>query len=135
MAWDDEVKVGDRTGEREEVVESLVRDAEGFLRKDKDEDEEGGEGEKEGEKERVEVTGGSRQKIGKEVPKPVERISDADRRGDERSLSRKMERTLYLLVQKNGVWGFPTSRLGPKESLHTVSIPPLPLPLPNTLAT
>ncbi|KAL8792715.1 MAG: hypothetical protein Q9195_004690 [Heterodermia aff. obscurata] len=32
-----------------------------------------------------------------------------------------MERTLYLLVQKNGAWAFPSSRLGAKESLHTAA--------------
>ncbi|KAG7005415.1 50S ribosomal subunit L30 [Physcia stellaris] len=113
--WDDEVRVGDGVGERERVVEALVREAEGFLRRDSDI---GG----------VEGVEGGGKRRGEEVPKPVGRVSEADRKGDLRSLSRRMERTLYLLVQKEGKdkgkegeWGFPRSRLGPKESLYTAA--------------
>lgn len=117
--------MGDGVGERERVVEALVKEAEGFLRKDSDigsaEGLEGAKGEVGGEK-------GLGKRRGEEVPKPVGRVGEADRKGDLRSLSRRMERTLYLLVQKEGKnkgkeggWGFPRSRLGPKESLYTVS--------------
>ena len=130
--------MGDGVGERERVVEALVKEAEGFLRRDSDigsvtegEGVDGG-----GEKWEVSGEKGLGKRRGEEVPKPVGRVSEADRKGDLRSLSRRMERTLYLLVQqegkdkgKDGAWGFPRSRLGPKESLYTVSFE-LPLFLP-----
>lgn len=113
--WNDEVLVGDRTSEPEEQVNALIVDAEGFLRKEE------GEGEV-----AVDVGGeglGARSKKEEVIQRPVERVGEADRSGDERSLSRRMERTLYLLVKGEGekeAWGFPTSWLGGKESLYTV---------------
>ena len=57
-----------------------------------------------------------------EVERPYPRVTEADKNGDVRSLNRLLQRTLYLLVksEKNGRWGFPSSFLMGKESLHTV---------------
>lgn len=54
--------------------------------------------------------------------RPMPRITEADRTGDERSLNRALARTLYLLVKgKDGKWTFPGDALLKKESLHLVS--------------
>ena len=106
-------------------MEALVKDAEDFLKRD----EVGQEG-LGAEAEVAGVEGGSAAHVGgglgvgkrrnEEVPKPVGRVSEADRTGDQRSLSRKMDRTLYLLVKGQKGWGFPMDGLGGKESLYTV---------------
>lgn len=66
---------------------------------------------------------------GKEVPveerrpveRPLSRITDADRRGDVRRLDRKLDRTLYLVVEREtGGWGFPCLDVGVGEGLHEV---------------
>ncbi len=106
--WNDEVLVGDRTGEPEEIMEKLVGDA------------------------AVEVKG--RAEAGEEVrvlevERPLPRRTGADVGGDLRSLNRALERTLYLLVRrgerKKGEpeWCLPGGELGKKESLHTVGFP------------
>jgi large subunit ribosomal protein L46 len=54
--------------------------------------------------------------------RPMPRVTEADKAGDERSLNRALARTLYLLVQgKDGKWAFPGDALLKKESLHLVS--------------
>lgn len=111
--WNDEVLVGAKESEPEEQVAALIQDAEGFLRKEKGDGEVGAE----------EGLDGLQVKKEEEIQRPLPRVGDADRVRDERSLSRKMERTLYLLVKREGEkegWGFPTGWLGGKESLHTV---------------
>lgn len=50
------------------------------------------------------------------VPNP--RITEADTKNDTRALSRQLDRTLYLLVQQNNEWKFPTFSLQAKEPLH-----------------
>ena len=58
----------------------------------------------------------------KEVERPLSRVTEADRTGNQKSLDRMLARTLYLLFRgTEGKWMFPTSTLVPKESLHTVS--------------
>jgi large subunit ribosomal protein L46 len=53
---------------------------------------------------------------------PMPRVTKADREGDEKSLDRKLNRTLYLLVRgSEGRWSFPVSALLGKENLHEVS--------------
>lgn len=119
--WNDEVLVGDRTSERESIVEALVRDAEG---KNVVEDQPVGDADKDGEA----VTGdarvgeGQRRELSKvEVERPVPRITEADRAGDVRSLNRKLDRSLYLLVKnREGRWRFPEDRVYGKENLHQV---------------
>lgn len=46
------------------------------------------------------------------------RITEADTSNDIRALTRKLDRTLYLLVQQNSEWKFPTFGLEAKEPLH-----------------
>lgn len=120
-AWNDEVLVGDKTSEPETQVEALIRDAEG---KDTVEskpvgDAAGGEA----------VTGdakageGVRKEVGVEgaVQRPQPRITDADRQNDMKSLSRKLDRSLYLLFKgKDGYWRFPEDRVYGRENLHQV---------------
>ena len=61
-----------------------------------------------------------------ELERPMPRISEADRQGDLKSLNRRLERTLYLLVNSGkGGWTWPSSELEKRESLHTVSQMPL----------
>ena len=124
-AWNDEVLVGDRTAELSSQVEALVRDAEG---KDIVDAHPVGDAERGGQ----EIAGnaaagegaskevGSQQKVLYEKPMP--RITEADRKGDLRSLNRKLDRSLYLLVQKgDGRWRFPQDRVYGRENLHQVS--------------
>jgi large subunit ribosomal protein L46 len=54
--------------------------------------------------------------------RPMPRDTEADRTGDEKSLDRKLQRTLYLLVKSSeDDWRFPTDSLAWKESLRVVS--------------
>ena len=65
---------------------------------------------------------GQRRELQKiEVEKPMPRLSEADRSEDTRSLSRKMDRSLYLVLKnKQGRWRFPEDRIYGKENLHQV---------------
>jgi len=123
--WNDEVLLGDATAERDSQVDALIRDAEGKVIIDEklvgDEDK-GGQAAtgnaREGEGQRRELS-----KI--EVERPVSRITEADRTNDTKSLSRKLDRSLYLLFRnKQGWWRFPEDRLYGKENLHQVGYPP-----------
>ncbi|TKA73022.1 hypothetical protein B0A55_07048 [Friedmanniomyces simplex] len=117
--WNDEVLVGDKTAERQSVIEALVRDAEG---KNIVEDEPVGDADKEGMAltDDARAGGEQRRELTKaEVERPVARVTEADRTNDMRSLSRKMDRTLYLLVKnREGRWIFPQDRVYGKENLH-----------------
>ena len=56
---------------------------------------------------------------------PADRISEADKTGDVKSLNRKGDRNLYLLVktvQDSKHWSFPQGPLEEEEPLHRVSI-------------
>ena len=48
------------------------------------------------------------------------RETEADRTGDERSLDRRLDRTLYLLVKRQSGWGFPGGAVEGSELLHEV---------------
>lgn len=102
--WNDELLVGDRVSEPAEQIERLVKDAEVEV---KDRDTQG-----EGEMVKKE-----------ELERPMPRITEEDKMGDLRSLNRRLERTLYLVVTRdNRLWEFPSSELETRrESLHTVS--------------
>jgi large subunit ribosomal protein L46 len=122
-AWNDEVLVGDRTAEPTSQVEALIRDAEG---KDIMDAKPVGDAETAGQ----EIAGDARegesvsQEIGQQkiaCERPLPRITEADRQGDLRSLNRKLDRSLYLLVQKeDGRWRFPQDRVYGRENLHQV---------------
>ena len=57
-----------------------------------------------------------------DLPRPVSRVTEADRKGDTKSLNRMLQRTLYLVVQNSeNKWEFPSAPWQPKESLHYVS--------------
>lgn len=94
--------VGSSISEPDEQVERLLKDAE------------------------VEVKEQNIQREGEvtskeEVEKPMPRVTEADRVDDMRSLNRRLERTLYLVVKGGkGGWNFPGAILERKESLHTV---------------
>lgn len=121
-AWNDEVLVGDQTAEPERMVEALIRDAEGKETVDAKPvgDVETGGQEVSGDEEAGE---GVRKEVGQQVAieRPLPRITEADRTGDLRSLSRKLDRALYLLVKtKDGRWRFPEDRVYGRENLHQV---------------
>lgn len=127
-AWNDEVLVGDSTAEYESQVEALIADAEGrdtvFKEKVVGVEMEGDNKVEEiNAEDGAEEEEGERKVVGKElvVERPLARVSEADEKGDTRSLSRKMDRVLYLLVQnKEGVWRFPEDRVYGRESLGQV---------------
>lgn len=108
--WNDELLMGAKEAEPENQLEALVRDAEVEVKE--------GEGE-EGAEQR------GQQEVQKEpVQRPMPRVTEADRMGDTKSLDRRLERTLYLVVKEGkesgGRWWFPSDGLTGKESLHTV---------------
>jgi large subunit ribosomal protein L46 len=50
------------------------------------------------------------------------RATEADKNGDDKSLDRMLQRTLFLLVKnKEDSWQFPTASIDGKESLRVVS--------------
>jgi large subunit ribosomal protein L46 len=102
-AWNDEVLVGAKESEFQWQVERLLEDAE----------QTGAEGEG--------AADVAAAKVDHEpVDKPMSRITEADRKNDTQSLSRALQRTLYLLVKnKDGEWQFPQDRLD-NEHLHGV---------------
>lgn len=106
--WNDEILLGARESEPEEQINALVREAQ-------IEAELGEEGEGMVKKEKA-------------VEKPMPRVTEADKAGDMKSLNRALTRTLYLVVKsgkegkEGGRWGFPSSVLMGRESLHTVCI-------------
>lgn len=97
-AWNDELLVGAQESEPDNVVETLVSDAES-------------------------TANNTSQDSSKreEVPRPYPRVTEADKKGDTRSLDRALQRTLYLLVQsKEGHWKLPSSPITGDETLRSV---------------
>ncbi|KAM0347182.1 hypothetical protein ACHAPU_005123 [Fusarium lateritium] len=96
-AWDDELKVGDELSNQETIVKSLLKDAEARVSDD------------------AEI-------IAAEdvvpVDPPVDRITEADRKGDVQRLDRQLDRTLYLVVKGKDGWGFPADVIPKDENLH-----------------
>lgn len=100
-AWNDELLVGSKEAEPEHMVEALVKDAE-------------------------ETANATSQDTSKkeEIPRPFPRVTEADTKGDQQSLNRLLQRTLYLLVQhKDGYWKLPSSPVEAGEDLRVVSSP------------
>ena len=100
--WNDEALVGDKVGDREMIVKRLV-------------EEEGRGKDFVGKTGQVDMAG-------------LRRTTEADQKGDVRSLERALSRTLYLVVKRkrtdgrNGTfWSFPSGGLRDKEGLKEVS--------------
>lgn len=113
-AWNDEVLVGAKESEFQWQVDRLLEDAETT-----------GAEEESG----VAAAAANAAKDEREAfERPPSRETEADRKNDTKSLSRALQRTLYLLVKnKEGRWEFPQDRLQ-DENLHGVlfiSLPPL----------
>lgn len=129
--WNDEVPIGSRLGEPDDIVDKLIRDAEG---KTVVMDEGGIVGDEESGGEAIAEDAQEGEEIKKPVAdltieRPAPRRTEADEKNDQQSLSRAMDRTLYLLVKgKDGEWRFPQDRVYGKENLHQVSIFPFPFP-------
>jgi large subunit ribosomal protein L46 len=99
--WNDEVLVNDKTSEPESQVDALIRDAEG-----------------------TDGEAGSKKDTSQDivVQRPLPRSTEADKTGDQTSLNRLLDRTLYLLVKnKNGLWRFPEDHVQGPEGLEQVS--------------
>ncbi|KAJ5953327.1 hypothetical protein N7454_000223 [Penicillium verhagenii] len=95
-AWNDELLLGAKEAEPEYQVEMLVQDAES-------------------------TANATSQDTSKkeEIPRPHSRVTEADKKGDYKSLNRLLSRTLYLLVQsKEGYWKFPSSPVEVDETLR-----------------
>lgn len=103
-AWNDELLVGAKESDFHHQVEKLLEDAEQS-------------GAEEGD---AAATGGKT--VEREaVERPQSRITEADRKGDVKSLNRLLPRTLYLLVKNNnGQWVFPQDKVEGRETLHMV---------------
>lgn len=98
-AWNDELLVGAKESEPEVMMETLVKDAESTAQATSQDS--------------------ARQE---EVPRPAPRVTEADKQGDQKSLNRLLQRTLYLLVQTNeGYWKFPSAPVQEGENLRGVS--------------
>ncbi|KAJ5894730.1 hypothetical protein N7495_006421 [Penicillium taxi] len=95
-AWNDELLLGAQESEPGHQVEMLVQDAES-------------------------TANATSQDTSKkeEIPRPHPRVTEADKKGDHKSLNRLLPRTLYLLVRsKEGFWKFPSSPVEVGESLR-----------------
>ena len=102
-AWNDELLLGDHDSEPEDQIEKIVKDAEVEV-KERD------------------IQGDGEIVRKEQVERPMPRITEADHNGDFKSLNRRLERSLYLVVKNGkGRWEFPSSTLEKRESLHTVS--------------
>jgi large subunit ribosomal protein L46 len=119
-AWNDEVLVGDKTAEPDSQREALLRDAEGRtiddanLVGDKGADGEAVSGD-------ARAGEGSRKDLELQVQRPAPRTTEADEKNDVKSLSRKLDTSLYLLLKnKEGRWRFPEGRLYSSETLNMV---------------
>lgn len=103
-SWNDEVLVGDQSGDSTRLVEQLI-------------EEEGRASEFVGESGDVKKAG-------------LKRTTKADTENDQRSLERSLSRTLYLLVKGKDKkdelgdwsWSFPSGTLDGKEGLKAVSL-------------
>ncbi|PYH45618.1 CAF1 family ribonuclease [Aspergillus saccharolyticus JOP 1030-1] len=94
-AWNDELLVGAPESDPAHQVEMLIQDAEAT----------------------VNATSQDTSKK-EEIPRPHPRWTEADEKGDQKSLNRALQRTLYLLVQsKEGYWKLPSSAVETEETL------------------
>jgi len=98
-AWNDELLVGSTLSDPEVLRNRLLGDAE--LRVSED-------GIELPETDRV------------PVEQPLPRLTEADLTKDVRRLDRKLDETLYLVVESGEGWGFPASVVRKSENLHEV---------------
>ncbi|KAI1769249.1 39S mitochondrial ribosomal protein L46-domain-containing protein [Hypoxylon sp. FL1150] len=97
-AWNDELLVGSTLSDEGRIREILLKDAENRVTED-----------------------GEEAKPDEIVPveRPMDRITEADKTNDIRRLDRKLDRTLYLVVQgSDGKWQFPSEDVPTNEHLH-----------------
>lgn len=107
-AWNDEVLVGAKESEMQWQVDRLIEDAETTGA-----EEESGA---------VAAAANAAKDEREAFERPPSRETEADRKNDTKSLSRALQRTLYLLVKnKEGRWEFPQDRLH-DENLHGVRV-------------
>ncbi len=105
-AWNDELLVGAKESEMEHQIERLIEDAESSGATPEEESN----------------TPGKAQVEREPVERPMPRVTEADEKGDTKSLNRALQRTLYLLVKnKEGKWEFPKDRVK-DEHLHGVRL-------------
>lgn len=106
-AWNDELLVGAVESEPEHQVQSLINDAQKTTNSSSSMSDDQAEEE--------------------EIPRPLDRVTEADRKRDFKSLDRLLHRTLYLLVQvkegDNLSWVFPSAQLQQLENLRKVCGP------------
>ncbi|KAH7329123.1 39S mitochondrial ribosomal protein L46-domain-containing protein [Stachybotrys elegans] len=95
-AWDDELKVGDELSTQESMLKSMLKDAESRVSDD------------------AEIIPESEIVP---VPRPNDRVTEADKKGDTKRLDRQLDRTLYLVVKGKEGWCFPADTLK-DENLH-----------------
>lgn len=104
QGWADELLVGAQESEPDNQVGALLKDAETPSEASA----------KEGQSELA-------LKKSDDVDRPMSRVSEADVQGDQKSLNRLLQRTLFLLVKgKDGRWTFPSANLVKDENFHTV---------------
>lgn len=99
-AWNDELLVGSTLSDEARIREILIKDAESRVTED-----------------------GEEAKPDEIIPveKPMDRLTEADKTNDVRRLDRKLDQTLYLVVQSaNGNWSFPNDNVPTDENLHQV---------------
>ena len=98
-AWNDELLVGAAESETEHQIEALLKDAEPSTASEED----------------------ASNLTREPVERPMPRVTEADKKGDTKSLDRMLQRSLYLLIRNTGGrWTFPHTRVMGRESLHTV---------------
>jgi large subunit ribosomal protein L46 len=119
--WNDEVLTGSKLSEPEDIVEKLIRDAEG---KDIIDAEPVGDAETAGRTVSGKESSGEslRKPVGEvSIDRPLARTTKDDEQNNTKSLNRRLDRNLYLLVKnKEGVWRFPQDRIYAREGLHQV---------------
>ncbi|KAF2497527.1 ribosomal protein [Lophium mytilinum] len=117
--WNDEVLVGAKEAEPAWQVERLLEDADASAPESTGADAaKGMEGAAVAEA-GVEIAAEASKKKAEPIERPMPRETEADRKGDQRSLDRLMQRSLYLVVQnKEGRWVLPDDQIQGRETLH-----------------
>lgn len=124
QAWNDELIVGAKESDFQWQVDRLLEDAEQTGAEGQSEQGVASANATEGGEKSVATTGaGARgKKVEHEaVERPMSRITEADQKGDVKSLNRLLQRTLYLVVKnKDGQWTFPQDKMEGRETLRMV---------------